>query len=144
MDGPKVSLSVFALGRTRPYNEIDQHFIKERLDNGSICITYIPSSQQIVNVLIKRLLKPNFNFCVSKLCLIDIYVPTWEGMLELVGLVLKSIYGKIMGRFTLFPKSFPFLSYCVLYLFSLIVSIIYQKIIKQQYRGFSPGNRVST
>ncbi|KAL0560408.1 hypothetical protein IC582_000813 [Cucumis melo] len=56
--------------------EINRHFIKERLDSGSICIPYIPSSQQVADVLTKGLLKPNFDFCVSKLGLIDIYVPT--------------------------------------------------------------------
>ncbi|TYK01384.1 Cysteine-rich RLK (RECEPTOR-like protein kinase) 8 [Cucumis melo var. makuwa] len=56
--------------------EIDRHFIKERLDSGSIRIPYIPSSQQVVDVLTKGLLRPNFDFCVSKLGLIDIYVPT--------------------------------------------------------------------
>ncbi|KAA0063920.1 reverse transcriptase [Cucumis melo var. makuwa] len=56
--------------------EIDRHFIKERLDNGSICIPYIPSSQQVADVLTKGLLRPHFDLCVSKLGLIDIYVPT--------------------------------------------------------------------
>ncbi|KAL4030326.1 hypothetical protein IC575_008562 [Cucumis melo] len=56
--------------------EIDRHFIKERLDSGSICILYIPSSQQIVDVLTKGLLRPHFDLCVSKLGLIDIYLPT--------------------------------------------------------------------
>ncbi|KAA0042054.1 myosin-9 isoform X2 [Cucumis melo var. makuwa] len=56
--------------------EIDRHFIKERLDSGSICIPYIPSSQQIANVLTKGLLRPHFDLCVSKLELIDIYIPT--------------------------------------------------------------------
>ncbi|KAA0047030.1 putative mitochondrial protein [Cucumis melo var. makuwa] len=56
--------------------EIDRHFIKERLDSGSICIPYIPSSQQVADVLTKGLLRLNFDFCVSKLGLIDIYVPT--------------------------------------------------------------------
>ncbi|TYJ98049.1 reverse transcriptase [Cucumis melo var. makuwa] len=56
--------------------EIDRHFIKERLDSGSICIPYILSSQQVADVLTKGLLKQNFDFCVSKLGLIDIYVPT--------------------------------------------------------------------
>ena len=56
--------------------EIDRHFIKEKLDSGSICIPYIPSSQQVADVLTKGLLRPNFDFCVSKLGLIDIYVPT--------------------------------------------------------------------
>ncbi|KAL0561518.1 hypothetical protein IC582_001948 [Cucumis melo] len=56
--------------------EIDCHFIKERLDNGSICILYIPSNQQVADVLTKGLLILHFNLCVSKLGLIDIYVPT--------------------------------------------------------------------
>ncbi|KAA0048527.1 transportin-3 isoform X1 [Cucumis melo var. makuwa] len=49
--------------------EIDRHFIKERLDSGSICIPYIPSSQQITDVLTKGLLRPHFDLCVSKLFL---------------------------------------------------------------------------
>ncbi|KAA0058176.1 Retrovirus-related Pol polyprotein from transposon TNT 1-94 [Cucumis melo var. makuwa] len=56
--------------------EIDWHFIKERLDSRSICIPYIPSSQQVADVLTKGLLRPHFDLCVSKLGLIDIYVPT--------------------------------------------------------------------
>ena len=43
--------------------EIDRHFIKERIDSGSICISYIPSSQQVTDVLTKGLFKPNFDFC---------------------------------------------------------------------------------
>ena len=34
--------------------EIDRHYIKERLDSGGICIPYIPSSQQVVDVVAKR------------------------------------------------------------------------------------------
>ena len=58
------------------YDEIDGHFIKERLDNGSICIPYIPSSQQVVDILTKGLLRQSFDSCVTKLGFIDIYVPT--------------------------------------------------------------------
>ena len=56
--------------------EIDRHFIKERYDSGSISILYVPSSQQVVYVLTKGFLKLNFDFCVSKLGLVDVYVPT--------------------------------------------------------------------
>ena len=56
--------------------EIDRHFIKERLDNGSIYIPYIPLSQQVSDILNKRLLRQSFDSCVSQLGLIDIYVPT--------------------------------------------------------------------
>ncbi|TYK10665.1 Beta-galactosidase [Cucumis melo var. makuwa] len=52
--------------------EIDRYFIKGRLDSGSICIP----SQQVADVLIKGLLRPHFDLCISKLRLIDIYVPT--------------------------------------------------------------------
>ncbi|KAA0043265.1 putative mitochondrial protein [Cucumis melo var. makuwa] len=61
------------------YVEIDQHFIKEGLDNGSIRILYIPSSQQIADVLTKGLLRPNFDFCVVdvlNMLLFDISIPT--------------------------------------------------------------------
>ncbi|KAL0533807.1 hypothetical protein IC582_028078 [Cucumis melo] len=56
--------------------KIDRYFIKERLDSGSICISYIPSGRQVADVLTNGLLRPNFDFYVSKLGLIDIYVPT--------------------------------------------------------------------
>ncbi|XP_038882214.1 uncharacterized protein LOC120073436 [Benincasa hispida] len=58
------------------YVEIDRHFIKEKLDSGSIYIPYISSSQQIVDVLTKGLPRQNFDTYVSKLGLIDIYTPT--------------------------------------------------------------------
>ena len=66
--------------------KIRQHFIKERLDNGSICISYIPSSQLVANVLTKGLLRRSFDSCASKLSLIDIYVTNSRGVLKLVGL----------------------------------------------------------
>ncbi|KAA0042376.1 Cysteine-rich RLK (RECEPTOR-like protein kinase) 8 [Cucumis melo var. makuwa] len=69
------SVGVSSTDRTK-HVEIERHFIKERLDNGSICILYTPSSQQVADVLTKGFLKQNFDFCVSKLGLIDIYVPT--------------------------------------------------------------------
>ncbi|KAA0035859.1 reverse transcriptase [Cucumis melo var. makuwa] len=51
-----------------------QHLVG--LDNGSICIPYIPSSRQVADVLTMGIFKPNFDFRVSKLSLIDIYIPT--------------------------------------------------------------------
>ena len=67
--------------------EIDRHFIKQKLDSGSICIPYIPSSQQIADILTEGLLRQSFESCVSKLDLFDIYDPTGRGVFELVGLL---------------------------------------------------------
>ena len=39
------------------------HFIKEKHDNDSICISYIPSRQQVVDVLTKGLLKQSIDYC---------------------------------------------------------------------------------
>ena len=55
---------------------IDRLLTKERLDSGSICISYIPSNQQIVDILTKGLLRQSFESCVSKLGLFDIYGST--------------------------------------------------------------------
>ena len=102
--------------------EIDRHFIKEIFDSWSICIPYIPSSQQVADVLTRGLLRPNFDFCVSKSDLIDIYVPTWRGVLEFVGLALRVFIEKVIyGKF--YYKHF-FLSFFNLYVFYLISFIV--------------------
>ena len=56
--------------------EIDRHFIKEKIDNGAICMPFVPTTQQIANILTKGLFNPNFKLFVSKLGMIDISVPT--------------------------------------------------------------------
>ena len=61
--------------------EIDRNFIKKKLDYGSICILYIPSSQQVADVLTKGLLRLKFDFFVSKLGLVSMVWPIgrlWE------------------------------------------------------------------
>ena len=39
--------------------EIDRHFIKENLEGGDICMPFILTSQQVADILTKRLHKPN-------------------------------------------------------------------------------------
>ena len=56
--------------------EIDKHFMKEKLKVGAICFFFVPTMQQITNILTKGLLSSNFEFLVHKLGMIDIYAPT--------------------------------------------------------------------
>ena len=56
--------------------EINRHFIKEKFETGVICMPFVPTTQQIVDILTKGLIKTNFEFLTSKLGMIDIYTPT--------------------------------------------------------------------
>ena len=55
--------------------EMDKHFIKEKIDNRVVCMTYIPSKEQVVGVFTKGLYKRQFDFLIGKLALKDIFKP---------------------------------------------------------------------
>ena len=55
--------------------EVDKHFIKERLENGLIGMPYIPTIEQVVDILTKGLPKKQFDDLVSKLAMNDIFKP---------------------------------------------------------------------
>ena len=55
--------------------EVDKHFIKERLENGLIVMPYIPTIEQVVDILTKGLPKKQFDDLVSKLAMNDIFKP---------------------------------------------------------------------
>ncbi|RZC11556.1 Retrovirus-related Pol polyprotein from transposon RE1 [Glycine soja] len=46
---------------------IDRHFIKEKVDAGLICMPFVPSSQQVADILTKGLFRPNFEFLLHDL-----------------------------------------------------------------------------
>lgn len=56
--------------------KIDQHFIKEKIKNGEICIPYIASRDQLVDILTKGLPRSVFQLILSKLVIENIFGPT--------------------------------------------------------------------
>ena len=55
--------------------EVDRHFIKEKIE-GTICMSYVPTTQQVADVLTKGLAKPTFERLVDKLGMYNLYSPT--------------------------------------------------------------------
>ena len=57
--------------------EVDKHFIKEKIDGGEICMSYIPTKSQVADVLTKSQPKRQFDDMVCKLAMNDIFMPAW-------------------------------------------------------------------
>ena len=55
--------------------EVDRHFIKEKIKSRTICLTYIPTSQQVVYIFTKGLSRQLFKYFTCKLGMINIYLP---------------------------------------------------------------------
>jgi len=53
--------------------EIDQHFIKEKLKSGQICIPYVSSQDNLADLLTKGLNSNNYERIVSKLKMENAY-----------------------------------------------------------------------
>ena len=52
---------------------IDRHYIKEKINSGLISPEYIPSLQQVADILTKGLPRQQFQALTSKLGIINIY-----------------------------------------------------------------------
>ena len=56
--------------------EVDRHFVKEKIESGAICLSFVPTTQQIANILTKGIQRSSFEPLTNKLGMIDIYAPT--------------------------------------------------------------------
>ena len=53
--------------------EVNKHFIKEKIEKGLICMSYIPTVEQIADVLTKGLYKRQFKYLINKLAIEDMF-----------------------------------------------------------------------
>ena len=53
--------------------EVDKHFIKEKIDNRVVRMTYISIEEQVAGVFTKRIYKRQFDFLIGKLAMEDIF-----------------------------------------------------------------------
>ena len=53
--------------------KVDKHFIKEKIEEGIIRMTYVPSSKHARNLLTKGLIEPSFEKLVDKLRLFNLF-----------------------------------------------------------------------
>jgi len=61
--------------------EVDQHFIREKLNNGLIFMPYIPTTDQISDIFTKGLHKKQFDSLIGQMTMEDIFKPAWGGVL---------------------------------------------------------------
>ena len=55
------------------YIEINQHFIKEKIDEWVICTTFIASKSQLADVFTEALLSNTYSPLIDKLGMLDIF-----------------------------------------------------------------------
>ena len=74
----KVAISIFHNpvhhDRTK-HVDVDRHFIKEKIEEGVIKITYVPTAEQTANCLTKGLFRPANEKLLDKLGMYYLYNP---------------------------------------------------------------------
>ena len=71
----KAAISIVHRDGTK-HVEVNKHFIKEKIERGIVCITYVLTGGQVTNLLTKSLYKKRFDLLVSKMVMKDIFKPT--------------------------------------------------------------------
>jgi hypothetical protein len=56
--------------------EVDQHFIKENLEEKIICFSFVKSKDQLADILTKAVSSKEFYNSLDKLCTRDLYAST--------------------------------------------------------------------
>ena len=106
----KVAISIahnLVLHDRTKHVEVDKHFIKEKLESGLICMPYIPTTEQVANVLTKGIPTKQFDRLIDKLAMEDIFKPTWGRVLkkiestEKISKILRDLNVQDIRRFIL-------------------------------------------
>lgn len=69
--------------------EMDRHFIKEKLESGLICTTYVSTNNQLADISTKELANPSFHSILGKLGMENICCLAWGRVLENLGIYLQ-------------------------------------------------------
>ena len=56
--------------------EVDRHFIKEKVEDDTICMVYVSTNKQVADVLTKALSRRSFEQLIDKLSMFNLYNPT--------------------------------------------------------------------
>lgn len=60
------------------------NFIKEKMGNGLICITFMTTGKQLADILTKGVPTALFHSFLDKLGMQNIFAPAWEGVLKIL------------------------------------------------------------
>lgn len=64
--------------------KVDYHFIREKLEDGSISTPHIRTSNQLVDIFTKALTGSRITYICSNLSMINIYAPASGGVLVII------------------------------------------------------------
>ena len=64
--------------------EIDCYYIREKIQQGVISTGYVKTGEQLRDIFTKALNGVRVDYLCNKVSMINIYAPTWEGVLQYV------------------------------------------------------------
>ena len=64
------------------HEEVDRHFIKENIEKGIISISYVPTFEQVADLLTRGLVRPVLEKLVGKLGIFNIFQPSLRESVE--------------------------------------------------------------